>query len=117
MGRDNLYIQTNDYYYYLYVGFTEMATEAQMETKRRNQLNKMLGVICRKNHSTLSEPIKQIDHAAKMAGFNTEELEGFYCGAKGETKNQIGNRTWLVIQWYKLSDHPNERWEVNAYAS
>ena len=94
-----------------------MATEAQMETKRRNQLNKYLHEICKKNHSTLSEPLKHIDKAVQMTGFNSEELEGFYCGAKGQTKNQIGNRTWLVIQWYKLSDYPNERWEVNAYAS
>jgi hypothetical protein len=94
-----------------------MPTETQLETKRRKQLNKYLGEICRKNHGSLSEPLKQINKAVEMTGFDTEPLEGIYCGAKGETKNQIGNRTWMVIQWYKLSDYPNERWEVNAYAS
>jgi hypothetical protein len=91
-----------------------MPTEAQNETRSRKLLNGYLAKICSKYYDTLSEPIALIDEAVKATGFNTEALEGFYCGEKGQARDQIGKRTWLVIQWYKMS---SGRWEVNSYAS
>jgi len=92
-----------------------MATPAAEEKARRNKCNNILGKICSKSHPSLDAPLKAIAEAITACGFSMEG--GLYCGRKGDCKEKVGKNTWLVLQWYKLADHPNERWEVNAYVS
>lgn len=92
-----------------------MPTETQIENKRKNQLNKYLGDICRKNYNNLGDPLSLINKAVKETGFSTEAMDGIYCGRDGRMHDQIGKRTWISIQWHKFEDA--NRWEINAYAS
>jgi hypothetical protein len=93
-----------------------MVTEAQ----QRNNCNKLIGKICRDYYRTLAEPITQIAKALETCGFDSEPMNGSYCGDKGQIHVQVGKKTWLVVQWYLLNPYPAttpKRWEINAYVS
>ena len=57
--------------------------------------------------------LTEIDEALTVNGFNTLE-PAIYCGRDGSVHEQVGERTWLVMQWHKME---TGKYEVNAYVS
>ena len=90
------------------------------EVPQKNKANKIIGKVCSKSWSNLSEPLTSIAEALQANGFDAEPMNAMYCGDKGQMHVQVGKKTWLVVQWYLLNPYPAsspKRWEINSYLS
>lgn len=58
-------------------------------------------------------PITDIDNALTGAGFRTME-EAIYCGREGSVHEQVGDRTWISLTWYKME---SGNYEIVVYVS
>jgi hypothetical protein len=85
-----------------------MVTEAQ----RRNKANKDLSDVGKIYWQTL--PIKEVSDILNKHGFDGSALDGIYTGQKGATHEKVGDKTWVKLEWYKMS---SGKYEVNAYVS
>jgi hypothetical protein len=79
--------------------------------KNTNQVNQALTELGKVYHSTL--PIDQIDAILTAGGLRNLE-EGIYCGHEGRVHEQVGDRNWFVMTWFRM---PSGRFEVVAYVS
>jgi hypothetical protein len=61
-----------------------------------------------------SIPVTAIADILGSFGFNTEPLNGIYCGDTGRVSEQVGAKTWLTIAWYRM---PSGRYEITGYLS
>ena len=86
--------------------------DAKTERKARKVVNKQLAVICSLYHNGL--PISMIDAILTAQGFNATE-PGIYCGRDGHDHSQVGEKTWLTLNWHKME--VTGRYEITAYVS
>ena len=83
------------------------------ETKQRHAANEALNnEVSLRYHDGL--PIARIDRILRDNGFNATE-PAIWCGREGRVHEQVGSRTWLLVQWHKLEN--SGRYEVIAYVS
>ena len=62
-------------------------------------------------------PINQMSEILRVLGFNTANLEGFYCGHEGrcnERMSFLDKEAWFTFTWYRM---PSGRLEIVAYVS
>lgn len=83
------------------------------EKKSRARLNKELGVICKHRHKN-NIPWGLITEAVLSAGFVMPLIRFIDDNKPGRINVQIGNKTWLAVQWYPFQ---NDTFEITAYAS
>jgi hypothetical protein len=86
--------------------------KASEEKKARKKANDGLHAMC-SNRFHESIPLTEMDGILTAAGFNATE-EAIYCGREGSSHEQVGERTWLAMQWYKME---SGKYEINAYVS
>ena len=84
---------------------------ANEERKARQRVNEVLHAIGRRYHEGLA--LTEIDEALTVNGFNALE-PAIYCGRDGSVHEQVGERTWLAMQWHKME---TGTYEINAYLS
>ena len=80
------------------------------ESKARKVANKLLASLAN-YHQFI--PTTDIDNALTAAGFRTME-DGIYCGREGSVHEQVGDRTWISLTWYKME---SGMYEIVAYVS
>ena len=85
---------------------------ASTERSNRRRVNNDLFRMGQTYHESL--PLAFIDEVLRMNNFKPL-ADGIYCGREGKVTEQVGERTWLTMTWYKM---PNTgRYEVVAYVS
>jgi hypothetical protein len=84
---------------------------ATEERKARARANEVLHAIGRRYHDGLA--LAEIDAALTVNGFGALE-PAIYCGRDGSVNEQVGERTWLAMQWHKME---TGTYEINAYLS
>ena len=84
------------------------------ETTRRNRVNQRIHALtCNSYFEAL--PLASLKTILAEHGFQTEPLDGIYCGSEGKLDPvQVGARTWFVMSWCRMS---SGRYEVTAYLS
>jgi hypothetical protein len=85
---------------------------ANLEPRNRRKANVDLATLCSVYHNSI--PIKEIDEILTRHNFRTTE-EGIYCGREGRIHEQVGERTYLSMTWYKIDHRPV--YEIVAYVS
>jgi hypothetical protein len=83
------------------------------EKKARSRLNKKLNQICKRKYP-LNIPWGLISESVMSEGFVMPMLHGLDDNKPGRVHEQIGKKTWLVVQWYP---NANDTFEITAYAS
>jgi hypothetical protein len=87
---------------------------AGSEISRRNRVNQRIHALTCNNYFE-ALPLTQLKDLLAGQGFQTEPLDGIYCGTEGKLDPvQVGERTWFVMSWYRMS---SGRYEVTAYLS
>jgi hypothetical protein len=81
------------------------ATERSNRTKANNALH-TLGLTY---HESI--PLVWIDSILTDNGFKATE-EAIYCGRDGRSTEQVGDRTWLTLNWHKME---SGRYEIVVY--
>ena len=82
------------------------------ERNNRKYANVELHTLCTTYHDSL--PISEIDRVLTQNGFRATE-SAIYCGREGRSNEQVGDRTWLTLNWYKME--VTGRYEIVAYVS
>ena len=85
--------------------------DAIQERKAREAVNNALHALPI-YHNAL--PLADVDAILTANGFKSLE-EGIYCGRDGRIHEQIGDRTWIVLTWFKMD--VTGRYEINSYVS
>lgn len=83
------------------------------ERKAGVRLNKKLRMISDHKHK-LNIPWHLITDAVTSEGFVMPLLHGLDDNKPDRVHVQIGNKTWLVVQWYPFQ---NDMFEITAYVS
>jgi hypothetical protein len=83
-----------------------MASEARMRTAANRRLAAMPNY-----HRWI--PTGDIDAALEASGLRRLE-PAIYCGRQGRINEQVGERTWLTMTWYRLD---SGNYEIVAYVS
>jgi hypothetical protein len=83
------------------------------ERKAGVRLNKKLRMISDHKHK-LNIPWHLITDAVTSEGFVMPMIHGVDDNKQGRVHVQIGNKTWLVVQWYPFQ---NDTFEITAYAT
>lgn len=83
------------------------------EKKARARLNKKLNTLCKVKYK-LNIPWGLISEAVMSEGFIMPMLRSLDDNKPGRINEQIGNKTWLAVQWYPFQ---NDTFEITAYAS
>jgi hypothetical protein len=86
--------------------------DSKMERKARKTANDALYAMCANRYHD-SIPLNWLDGILKQNGFSETE-SAIYCGRDGSSNEQVGNHTWLALQWHKME---SGRYEINAYLS
>jgi hypothetical protein len=81
------------------------------ERKARQRANNILQGVSRRYHDGLA--LDEISSALTANGFNDLE-PAIYCGRDGSIHEQVGERTWISMQWHKME---SGSYEVNTYLS
>jgi len=82
----------------------------QNEAKARTVANRLLAKLAN-YHQFI--PTTEIDAALTAAGFNAME-DAIYCGREGSVHEQVGDKTWISMTWYKME---SGMYEIVAYVS
>lgn len=83
------------------------------ERKAQTRLNKKLRMISDHKHK-LNIPWHLITDAVTSEGFVMPLLHGLDDNKPGRVHVQVGNKTWLAVQWYPFQ---NDTFEITAYAN
>lgn len=83
---------------------------ATEESRNRTLANQELGMLLT-YHPHI--PTGDVDAILTAYGFKPLE-EAIYCGAEGRIHEQVGERTWIVLTWYKM---PSGNYEIVSYLS
>lgn len=83
------------------------------EAKARKVANRLLAAL--PNYHRFI-PTTEIDNALVAAGFRPME-EAIYCGREGRVHEQVGDRTWITMTWYKMEEAVTPSYEIVAYVS
>ena len=59
-------------------------------------------------------PCADIDTILTNHGFNQMEA-AIYCGREGTAHEQVGQRTWITMTWYRMEE--TGRYEIVTYLS
>ena len=89
-----------------------MVMIAKQENKARKTANGRLADMSSSYHQFI--PTSDIDAILTEAGFNSME-PAIYCGREGRVNEQVGQRTWITMSWYKMEE--TGRFEIVAYLS
>lgn len=82
------------------------------EATRARRANEALYQLGLTYHEGL--PIDQIGSILSENGFDTESLEGIYCGDSGRASDPVSAKRYLCLTWYRM---PSRRFEIVAYVS
>jgi hypothetical protein len=84
------------------------------EITRRNRVNQRIHALTCNNYFE-ALPLAQLKELLAGHGFQTEPLDGIYCGSEGKLAPvHVGERTWFTLSWFRM---PSDRYEVTAYLS
>lgn len=81
------------------------------EAKARTKANEALHEVGLTYHPFI--PNATIDNILVANGFRPME-EGIYCGREGRCSEQVSDKTWITMTWYKM---PSGNYEIVAYLS
>ena len=85
--------------------------DAKSERRARREVNAHLSDMGARYHDGI--PVQEIDGILCQHGFNATE-PAIYCGREGRAHEQVGEKTWLSLTWFKM---PSGRYEIVAYVS
>jgi virulence-associated protein VapD len=77
-----------------------------------NRTNAELANLGRNFHNSI--PNADIDAILTRNGFQ-ETQEGIYCGREGRIHEQVSEKHWLTMTWYKME--ATGRYEIVAYVN
>jgi hypothetical protein len=80
---------------------------------RLNRLNRALTAIT-VNRYFEHLPIGEIAEAVRAQDFDTDRMDGIYCGHEGREKAYVGDGVYVHVTWYRMS---SGRFEVISYAA
>jgi hypothetical protein len=84
------------------------------ETARRRHANQRIHALTG-NQYFESIPLADLKAILAEQAFQTEPLDGIYCGAQGRiAPAQVGERTWITLSWYRMV---SGRYEITCYLS
>jgi hypothetical protein len=83
---------------------------ATTERHNRKQANQQLAALP-SYHPYI--PNQTVDAILIGHGFKPLE-EGLYCGREGRLSEQVGERTWINLTWFKM---PSGNYEIVSYLS
>ena len=81
------------------------------EVTRRHQVNKCLAIGIPTYTDGL--PISTINSLLMAHEFNPME-PAIYCGESGNVHEQVGDKTWISLTWYKME---SGKYEIVVYLS
>lgn len=84
---------------------------AETERKNRKAANESLYELGTRYHESI--PLVWLDSILKLNGFKETE-PAIYCGRDGHSTEQVGDRTWLALNWHRME---SGRYEIVAYLS
>lgn len=84
------------------------------ETARRRKANAALAKLT-SNRYFDSLPLHEVGAILTENGFNDEAVHGVFCGREGRFNEQVGDKTWILITWYKMP--VTGQYEVVSYLS
>jgi hypothetical protein len=88
-----------------------LGMDANLERRNRSRANSDLALLSQGLHDSLR--LQDIDNVLTTHGFRPL-TEGIYCGREGRVHEQVGDRTHLLLTWYK---YDTGRYEVVVYLS
>ena len=80
---------------------------------RQNRLNKAITAITVGRYFE-HLPIGDIAEAVRAQGFDSDNMDGIYCGREGRADAYVGDGVYVHVSWYRM---PSGRFEVVSYAT
>jgi hypothetical protein len=88
--------------------------ETMTATETRKALRKLNVELAKLPTYHESIPATRIANLCEELGFDSEQFNGIYCGDTGRVNISIGNRCYVLLNWYRME--VTRRYEIVTYA-